>query len=372
MCSDGAFFASIGLESKQMLRHSKKSIEKLNFFLMLPLEENKVRAGTINSVVILRNCYSKVVSYSEIGCVFFLDLCFSSNSRSGMDTSPLGGLDLSEHTPSLLGSTTMAAGLANVGNTFGGPPSSLVSRPNKFQNLPIEDDDDVVFIEPIQPPQNSTSLVGDQRNTAFTSSKNEELKGNDCKMLPSPKDLNSRKGSISETIIIDDEEDIETNQGQEKNASSFNDRRLPECKNRTNEMEFSPSSFSRSKVNSGIGNSGITTEPDSEIQIANVTTLERGAMSSVSCGHLENDADGRDMNLMITHVTSLQNASSGDVSNGLQADNFGVNLQTYTPSLTSQTKTGVGPFNPGRMNAAGDVFQNGESVTHHNPGKLQF
>uniref|UniRef100_A0A8C3Q964 Zinc finger MYM-type containing 2 n=1 Tax=Geospiza parvula TaxID=87175 RepID=A0A8C3Q964_GEOPR len=208
----------------------------------------------------------------------FLALCFSSNSRSGMDTSPLGGLDLSENTPSLLGNTTMAAGLANVGNTFGGPPNSLVSRPNKFQNSPIEDDDDVVFIEPIQPPQNSTSLVADQRNTAFTSSKNEELKGNDCKMLPSPKDLNSRKGSISETIIIDDEEDVETNQGQEKNASSFNERRLPECKNRTNEMEFPPSSFSRSK-----------------------------------------------------------------------------------------TKTGVGPFNPGRMNVAGDVFQNGESVTHHNP-----
>uniref|UniRef100_A0A674HQ79 Zinc finger MYM-type containing 2 n=1 Tax=Taeniopygia guttata TaxID=59729 RepID=A0A674HQ79_TAEGU len=195
-----------------------------------------------------------------------------------MDSSPLGGLDLSENTPSVLGNTTMAAGLANVGNTFGGPPSSLVSRPNKFQNSPIEDDDDVVFIEPIQPPQNSTSLVADQRNAAFTSSKSEELKGNDCKMLPSPKDLHSRKGSISETIIIDDEEDIETNQGQEKNASSFNERRLPECKNRTNEMEFSPSSFSRSK-----------------------------------------------------------------------------------------TKTGVGPFNPGRMNVAGDVFQNGESVTHHNP-----
>nr|XP_031360232.1 zinc finger MYM-type protein 2 isoform X5 [Lonchura striata domestica] len=212
----------------------------------------------------------------------FLALFFS-NSRSGMDSSPLGGLDLSENTPRLLGNTTMAAGLANVGNTFGGPPSSLVSRPNKFQNSPIEDDDDVVFIEPIQPPQNSTSLVADQRNAAFTSSKNEELKGNDCKMLPSPKDLHSRKGSISETIIIDDEEDIETNQGQEKNASSFNERRLPECKNRTNEMEFSPSSFSRSK-----------------------------------------------------------------------------------------TKTGVGPFNPGRMNVAGDVFQNGESVTHHNPGKLQF
>ncbi|NXE09793.1 ZMYM2 protein, partial [Lophotis ruficrista] len=195
-----------------------------------------------------------------------------------MDTSPLGGLELSEHTPGLVESTTMAAGLANVGNTFGGPPSSLVSRPNKFQNSPIEDDDDVVFIEPIQPPQNSTSLIADQRNIAFTSSKNEELQGNDCKMLPPPKDLNSQKGSISETIIIDDEEDIETNQEQEKNASSFNERRLPECKNRTNDMEFSASSFSRSK-----------------------------------------------------------------------------------------TKTGVGPFNPGRVNVAGDVFQNGESVTHHNP-----
>ncbi|NXN14326.1 ZMYM2 protein, partial [Indicator maculatus] len=195
-----------------------------------------------------------------------------------MDASPLGGLELSEHTSDLLGNTTMAAGLANVGNTFGGAPSSLVSRPSKFQNSPIEDDDDVVFIEPIQPPQNSASLIADQRNTAFTSSKNEEPQGNDCKVLPPPKDLNSQKGSISETIIIDDEEDTETNQGQEKNASSFNERRLPECKNRTNDMEFSASSFSRSK-----------------------------------------------------------------------------------------TKTGVGPFNPGRMNVAGDVFQNGESVTHHNP-----
>ncbi|XP_061230320.1 zinc finger MYM-type protein 2 isoform X4 [Neopsephotus bourkii] len=283
-----------------------------------------------------------------------------------MDASPLGGLGLPEHTPGLLGSTTMSAGLANVGNTFGGPPSSLVSRPNKFQSSPIEDDDDVVFIEPVQLPQNSASLITDQRNAAFTSSKNEELQGNDCKMLSPPKDLNSQKGSISETIIIDDEEDIETNRGQEKNASGFNERRLPECKNRTNDMEFSPSSFSRSKVNSGIGNSGITTEPDSEIQIANVTTLETGAMSSVSDGHLEN-AEGRDMNLMITHVTSLQNANLGDVSNGLQSSNFGASMQTYTPSLTSQTKTGVGPFNPGRMNVAGDVFQNGESVTHHNP-----
>ncbi|XP_024072787.1 zinc finger MYM-type protein 2 isoform X2 [Terrapene carolina triunguis] len=195
-----------------------------------------------------------------------------------MDRSSLGGLELSEHTSGLLGTTAMATGLAKIGNSFGGPPNTLVSRTNKFQNSSIEDDDDVVFIEPIQPPQTSTSLISDQRNIAFISSKSDELQGNDSKMLPPSKDLSSQKGSISETIIIDDEEDIETDQGQEKNASSFNERRLPECKNRSSDMEFSASSFSRSK-----------------------------------------------------------------------------------------TKTGVGPFNPGRMNVAGDVFQNGESVTHHSP-----
>ncbi|KAM7116237.1 zinc finger MYM-type protein 2 isoform 3-T5 [Molossus nigricans] len=282
-----------------------------------------------------------------------------------MDTGSVGGLELTDQTPVLLGSTTMATSLTNVGNSFSGPPNPLVSRSNKFQNSSVEDDDDVVFIEPVQPPL-SAPVVADQRTITFTSSKTEELQGNDSKILPSSKDLASQKGNVSETIVIDDEEDMETNQGQEKNSSNFIEpRRPPETKNRTNDVDFSTSSFSRSKVNAGMGNSGITTEPDSEIQIANVTTLETG-VSSVNDGQLEN-TDGRDMNLMITHVTSLQNTNLGDVSNGLQSSNFGVNIQTYTPSLTSQTKTGVGPFNPGRMNVAGDVFQNGESASHHSP-----
>ncbi|KAM9604215.1 zinc finger MYM-type protein 2 isoform 7-T9 [Trichechus inunguis] len=282
-----------------------------------------------------------------------------------MDTGSVGRLELTEQTPVLLGATAMATSLTNVGNTFSGPPNPLVSRSNKFQNSSVEDDDDVVFIEPVQPPPPSAPVVADQRTITFTSSKNEELQGNDSKTLSSSKELASQKGSVSETIIIDDEEDMEINQGQEKNSSNFIERRPLETKNRTNDVDFSTSSFSRSKVNAGMGNSGITTEPDSEIQIANVTTLETG-VSSVNDGQLEN-TDGRDMNLMITHVTSLQNTNLGDVSNGLQSSNFGVNIQTYTPSLTSQTKTGVGPFNPGRMNVAGDVFQNGESATHHNP-----
>ncbi|EPQ16278.1 Zinc finger MYM-type protein 2 [Myotis brandtii] len=197
----------------------------------------------------------------------------------GMDTGSVGGLELTDQTPVLLGSTAMATSLTNVGNSFSGAPNPLVCRSNKFQNSSVEDDDDVVFIEPVQPPPSSASVVSDQRTITFTSSKNEELQGNDSKILPSSKDLASQKGNVSETIVIDDEEDMETNQGQEKNSSNFIEpRRPPETKNRTNDVDFSTSSFSRSK-----------------------------------------------------------------------------------------TKTGVGPFNPGRMNVAGDVFQNGESASHHSP-----
>uniref|UniRef100_A0A8D0RR44 TRASH domain-containing protein n=1 Tax=Sus scrofa TaxID=9823 RepID=A0A8D0RR44_PIG len=195
-----------------------------------------------------------------------------------MDVSPAGGLDLTDQTSVLLGSTAMAASLTNVGNSFSGPPAPLVARANKFQNSSVEDDDDVVFIEPVQPPPPPAPVVTDQRTITFASSKNEELQGNDSKILPSAKELTSQKGSVSETIVIDDEEDMETNQGQEKNASSFIERRPPETKNRTSDVDFSTPSFSRSK-----------------------------------------------------------------------------------------TKAAVGPFNPGRMNGAGDVFQNGESATHHNP-----
>ncbi|XP_059758464.1 zinc finger MYM-type protein 2 isoform X2 [Balaenoptera ricei] len=195
-----------------------------------------------------------------------------------MDTGSSGGVEVADQTPVLLGRTAMAASLTDAGHSFSGPPNPLVNRASKFQNSAVEDDDDVVFIEPVQPPPPSAPVVADQRAVTFTSSKNEELQGNDSKILPSSKELASQKGSVSETIVIDDEEDMETNQGQEKNSSNFIERRPPESKNRTNDVDFSTSSFSRSK-----------------------------------------------------------------------------------------TKTAVGPFNPGRMNVAGDVFQNGESAAHHNP-----
>ncbi|KAM4795175.1 zinc finger MYM-type protein 2 [Rhinophrynus dorsalis] len=271
-----------------------------------------------------------------------------------MDAGTLGRLAYT-HKSSPFPTTTMATGLKKVGNAFGGPSSS-----NTFQSTVVDDDDDVVFIEPVQVPQNTAPT--DQRNVGFPSSKN-ELHRTDSKSLSSSKDLDSLKGAISETIIIDDEEDVEPSHAHDKNASSFNDRRLMDS-NRTS-VDFPSSNFSRSKVNAGMSNPGITTEPDSEIQIANVTTLESG-MSSVNDGHLQN-AEGRDLNLMITHVTSLQNPGLGEMANGMQSSNFGVHVQTYPPALASQNKAGMGPYNPGRINVSGDVFQNGEPAPHHNP-----
>ena len=93
-----------------------------------------------------------------------------------MDTGSVGGLELTEQTPVLLGSTAMATSLTNVGNSFSGPPNSLVARSNKFQNSSVEDDDDVVFIEPVQPPPPSAPVVADQRTITFTSSKNGKKK----------------------------------------------------------------------------------------------------------------------------------------------------------------------------------------------------
>ncbi|XP_054574693.1 zinc finger MYM-type protein 5 [Eptesicus fuscus] len=191
-----------------------------------------------------------------------------------MDTGSVGGLDLTEQTSVLLGSKAMATSFTDVGNSFGHPTSTLV---NRSRNSSVEDDDDdVVFIESIQPPSTFSAIV-DPRDFIFASSRNEKLQGNDS-LIPSSRDLASQKGYISETIIIEDEEDIETNGGKKKNSFSFIEWGLRGTKNRTKDVDFSTSSLSRRK-----------------------------------------------------------------------------------------TKTAVGPFNPGRMNVAGDEFQKGGFATHHSP-----
>ncbi|XP_006915898.1 zinc finger MYM-type protein 5 [Pteropus alecto] len=190
-----------------------------------------------------------------------------------MDKCSVGGLDLADQTPLSLKSKAMAASPTDIGNPLGDPTSPLVSS---SRNSSVEDDDDdVVFIESVQPPSIPTPAIADQRSFL---SRNGKLQGNYSIILPSSRDLASQKRNISETIVIDDEEDIETNGGEKKNSSSFMEWGPPETKNRTKDVDFSISSLSRSK-----------------------------------------------------------------------------------------TKTGVGPFNPGRVNVAGDEFQNGESAAHHSP-----
>ncbi|XP_073518507.1 zinc finger MYM-type protein 2 [Phyllobates terribilis] len=250
----------------------------------------------------------------------------------------------------------MATGLKNVGHAFGGPTSSKTFQTT---SVIVDDDDDVVFIEPVQVPQNVPPAA--PRSAGFSSTKENhraDLKSHSS----SSKDLDTSKGIISETIIIDDEEEPEPSRVHDKNASTFTSRRLMDSNRSVNVDYPSSSHFSRNKPSAGLMSSGITTEPDSEIQIANVTTLDSGN-NSASDGHHQT-SESRDMNLMITHVTSLQNPGMGDVPNGLQS-NFGGHVSNFPPSHTSQTKSSSGPYNPGRINVGGDVFQNGESATHH-------
>ncbi|XP_010632116.1 zinc finger MYM-type protein 5 [Fukomys damarensis] len=192
-----------------------------------------------------------------------------------MDDPSMGRLDLTDHTCAVLGSTAITASFMDIGNSCDDTTSPLV---NRSRNSSVEDDDDVVFIESIQPPSISAPAVADQRNFIFASSKPEKPQGNCSVILPFSRELAYQKGNMCETIVIDDEEDIETNEGERKNSPSITKWGLPGTKNSTKALDFSTSGHS-----------------------------------------------------------------------------------------TSKTKTGVRPFNPGRMNMAGDVFQNGGFTTQHNP-----
>ncbi|XP_055988934.1 zinc finger MYM-type protein 5 [Sorex fumeus] len=166
-----------------------------------------------------------------------------------MDKCSVEGLELTEQTPVLLGSTAMAASLMNVENSFGDQISPLVNR-SRNSSMEDDEDDDVVFIDSIQPPS-TAPVVTYPRN--FVLSKNEKLQGNYSKFLPSSRDLASQKGHMIETIVIDDEEDLETNGANKKISSSFVGWGFPETKNRTKDLDFSTTSLSRSKSKTAVG-----------------------------------------------------------------------------------------------------------------------
>ncbi|KAL0615131.1 Zinc finger MYM-type protein 5 [Plecturocebus cupreus] len=122
----------------------------------------------------------------------------------GVDKCSVGGLELTEQTPALLGDMAMATTLMDIGDSFGHPAHPLVSR---SRNSPVEDDDDdddddVVFIESIQPPSVSAPAIADQTNFRFASSKNEKPQGNYSVISLSSRDLASQKGNINQVSLL--------------------------------------------------------------------------------------------------------------------------------------------------------------------------
>ncbi|XP_076119363.1 zinc finger MYM-type protein 2 isoform X2 [Alosa pseudoharengus] len=177
----------------------------------------------------------------------------------------------------------------------------------------------------------------------------------------------------SEPIVIDDEEEAEQRGSSSSSSSSSSQQALA-----------APLS---------------STEPDSEIKIASVTTLDASSLSSASVSEeasavaaatVESSAGSvspasatcpqGDMNLMITSVTSLQGeATQVGVENGLQiSSTFSLNpdaqnqstAQSVTPASSSPAASRPSPtFNPGRISSssASQPVQNGETGTHQRP-----
>lgn len=141
----------------------------------------------------------------------------------------------------------MAAHLTDEGSSVSASESS-----------PVEDDD-VVFVESIQPPV-CAPAVAEEGNLVVSSSKCENPQGNYSIIPPPLSDFTSQKGNTCETIVIDDEGDTETNEGEETNPTNFIEWGPHGNKNSTKSLDFFISSLSRSKVNSGMGTNSITTE----------------------------------------------------------------------------------------------------------------
>lgn len=128
-------------------------------------------------------------------------------------------------------------------------PSSSVGSTARY--TPVEDDD-VVFVESVQPAVCGPA-VSNERNLIFTSSKHENPRGNYSTVPPSSRDLTFHKGNICETIIIDDEGDTETNGGEERNPTNFIEWGPHGNKNSTKTVDFPIASLSRSKTKTAVG-----------------------------------------------------------------------------------------------------------------------
>ncbi|XP_066562569.1 zinc finger MYM-type protein 2 isoform X1 [Amia ocellicauda] len=262
------------------------------------------------------------------------------------------------------------------------------SAPDDLQHtskVAEEDDDDVVFIEPLPSAQEeSTPTLVPSTGTAAeapvsqTPDRAEETAtvpqhSQDYTPPPPPMTLANSHG---ETIVIDDEEDAELTSLQQPTSSSVTGTRAGQESNAAASSAEATEAM-ESQVVAAVQTPLSSTEPDSEIQIASVTTLDLGA--SLGSGGQGASVPGArvdgDMNLMITSVTSLHNSSLAEVGNGLQISNtFSLNPDAQSAPTASHTDSSrpvghssTGTFNPGRVGTAREAAQNGETGTHQRP-----
>ncbi|XP_041114739.1 zinc finger MYM-type protein 2 isoform X2 [Polyodon spathula] len=272
----------------------------------------------------------------------------------------------------------MATGLSGVGSAFEGQSLKLVT--NEFPHTATtDDDDDVVFVELSPSAQNSTPTplpthTAPPAPPAPQPPLEVFPRAETTKILSHPKEpVAPSVDSLAEPIVIDDEEDADLEQSVTHVSSKGP---LPEP-NGTSKMDIMGSSSN--KLGSLLTHTVISTEPDSEIKIANVTTLDMASMLTSSVqGPLASAVTTEgplDMNLMITSVTSLQNASLREVGNGPQiSSTFSLNPEVQSAPGTTHADvnrpgvhSGAGTFNPGRIGTTGEAVQNGESGTHQRP-----
>uniref|UniRef100_A0A8C1SWQ3 Zinc finger, MYM-type 2 n=1 Tax=Cyprinus carpio TaxID=7962 RepID=A0A8C1SWQ3_CYPCA len=221
-----------------------------------------------------------------------------------------------------------------------------------------DNDDDVVLVEEppahsqgrVQPPSptpaETLAAAKDCTESATTATASSKVPSPPASAATTDTAASTTAKIQSEPIVIDDEEDSEL-----KGAASSS--LLPP------EAEDVLSS----------------TEPDSEIKIASVTTLGTDssavAMANSTATPLVLCAQ-EDINLMITNVTSLKGEGGPAATrlDGLEGAENGLHISSsfsLNPEAQQNQGTATRPsptFNPGRIGAASQPVQNGETGTH--------
>uniref|UniRef100_A0AAR2IXG4 TRASH domain-containing protein n=1 Tax=Pygocentrus nattereri TaxID=42514 RepID=A0AAR2IXG4_PYGNA len=235
---------------------------------------------------------------------------------------------------------TPSTDLSSDGQHQGGAGAVTTDLPK----APEDNDDDVVLVE--GPPTLAAAKTTDcvESATTATASSKAPTPPSSAAAAASAAAVTTALKSQSEPIVIDDEEDSE-----HRGSSSLVVRET------------------RGALSS--------TEPDSEIKIASVTTLGVACSSEVamstSTGTSVAPCTQEGMNLKITSVTSLKGDGGADsgmeevetAENGLQISSaFSLNLEAQQSQGSASRPSPT--FNPGRVSSATQPVQNGETGTH--------